>query len=449
MPENMSKSSQARKHLNADALNTSIRNQLDKVFDPRCQKNINLSLTDALMAGFAMFQFKDPSLLAFKRRCQDENELQNIKNIYDITQVPAYSSMADVLDPIDPEQLRPAFLAPFKALQRGKALEKFQILGKHYIIALDGTGSFSSQKIKSDNCQVKTNKNTGEITYYQQVVGAAIIHPDLNEVIPLAPEMVSPQDGYNKNDCEQNAIKRWLPKFRNDHPYLNTIVVEDALSSNAPHIQDLNYYNMHYILGVKPGNHDYLYSHIYSAYANGKMVEVSFTDPKDPKKTHLFHFINGVPLNKSNPNLLVNFVGYKEITPTKTKEFNWITDFEITPENVWEIMRIGRARWKIENETFNTLKNQGYNFEHNYGLGKKHLSEVYINLMMLAFLVDQVQQLACPLFREVLKKLKVKKEIWDRMRSLFRSYVVDSIKTILKSICYGYERAELKAIDSS
>ena len=45
----------------------------------------------------------------------------------------------------------------------------------------------------------------------------------------------------------------------------------------------------------------------------------------------------------------------------------------------------GRARWKIENETFNTLKNQGYHFEHNYGHGYQHLSVVLAMLMLLAF----------------------------------------------------------------
>lgn len=443
------KKSKVRKHLNADALNIAIRNKLTEVFDPRCQKDVNLSLTDALMSGFAMFQLKDPSLLAFERRCEDENELQNLKNIYNIVQVPAYSSMKDILDPVDPEQLRTAFQAPFKALQRGKVLEQFQILDDHYLLTLDGTGSFSSQKVKSASCQTKVNKKTGEKTYYQQVVGAALVHPDFKEVIPLPPQMVTPQDGDNKNDCERNAVRRWLPKFRQDHPYLKIIVTEDALSSNAPHIEDLHKHNMHYILGVKPGSHDYLYSHVCSAYANGKMIEVSITDPNNPKKLHLFHFINGLPLNKSNPDLLVNFIGYKEITPENNKSFDWITDFEITHDNLWEIMQAGRARWKIENETFNTLKNQGYHFEHNYGLGQKHLSEVYVNLMMLAFLVDQVQQLACPLFRAALKKFKVKKEIWDRMRSLFRLYEVDSMKTILSSIAHGFNMAKLKAFDTS
>ena len=69
--------------------------------------------------------------------------------------------------------------------------------------------------------------------------------------------------------------------------------------------------------------------------------------------------------------------------------FSWVTDFTITKDNMFKIMRGGRARWEIANETFNTLKNQGYNFGHNYGLGKKNLSMIFVMLMMLAFLVDQ------------------------------------------------------------
>ena len=151
-----------------------------------------------------------------------------------------------------------------------------------------------------------------------------------------------------------------------------------------------------------------------------------------------------MPLNKSNPDLLVNFVAQIEKGPKKNREFSWITDLKVTPENVWEIMRAGRSRWKIENETFNTLKNQGYHFEHNFGLGKKHLSEIYINLMMLAFLVDQTQQIACPLFQAVLKKMKFKKYLWEKMRVFFRSYIVYSITDIFNAILYGRGRVELR-----
>jgi hypothetical protein len=82
-----------------------------------------------------------------------------------------------------------------------------------------------------------------------------------------------------------------------------------------------------------------------------------------------------------------------------------VTDVRVSQRNVYHLMRGGRARWKIENATFNTLKNQGYHFEHNYGHGEQHLSVVFAMLMMLAFGVDQAQQLCCAWFQAVWTKL--------------------------------------------
>ena len=86
---------------------------------------------------------------------------------------------------------------------------------------------------------MKINLKTGEITYYHQMLGAAIVHPDYKEVIPLAPEPIIKQDGGTKNNCERNASNRFLEKLRTVHPHLRIIVTEDALNSNAPHIHEL------------------------------------------------------------------------------------------------------------------------------------------------------------------------------------------------------------------
>jgi hypothetical protein len=82
----------------------------------------------------------------------------------------------------------------------------------HYLLNLDGTGFFSSKKLFSDICLQKENKTTGEKTYHLQMLGAAIVHPDFKEVIPLAPEFIMKQDGETKNDCERNAAKRFFEK---------------------------------------------------------------------------------------------------------------------------------------------------------------------------------------------------------------------------------------------
>jgi hypothetical protein len=95
---------------------------------------------------------------------------------------------------------------------------------------------------------------------------------------------------------------------------------------------------------------------------------------------------------------------------------------------------VAEPRWKIENETFNTLKNQGYNFGHNYGLGKKNLSIVFVMLMMLAFLVDQALQISCSLFNAVWKKLKSKRSLWETIRAVFCLFEVNSMETLYEVI---------------
>jgi hypothetical protein len=423
----------SRKHLNADALFKRLHKDFSGVSDFR-DGDIDISMADVLMSGFAVFSLKDPSLLAFdKRRATDGN----LESIYHIENVPCDTQMRTILDEANPEEIRPAYKNIFKELQRGKALEPMVFFQGCYLVSLDGTGHFSSKKLFSDGCLKKVSKKTGEITYYQQILGAAIVHPDFKEVIPLAPEPIVKQDGQKKNDCERNAAKRFFEKLREDHPHLPIIITEDALSSNAPHIREAEKYNLHYILGVKNGDHPFLFSQVEEAQNRGLTTQFELVDKNDPDKIHRFLFVNQVPLNKSNQDLLTNFLEYWEITPEKTQHFSWVTDFTITTGNAFELMRGGRARWKIENETFNTLKNQGYHFGHNYGLGKKNLSTVFVMLMMLAFLVDQTQQICCPLFRRAWHKMGSKRELWERMRSLFSDFAFKSMRMLYEAIIFG------------
>ena len=424
-----------RKHLNADALFTTMRCGFEKIEDHR-NGNGKIPLADALMSGFAMFSIKDPSLLQFdQRRLRSPH---NLKTIFGIGTIPCDTSMREILDGVDPNDLRPLFKDAFRQLQRGKALEKMVFMEGCYLLNLDGTGYFSSKKKHSEYCLEKVNSKTGEITYYLQMLGAAIVHPDFSEVIILCPEMIIKQDGETKNDCERNAAKRFFEHLRREHPHLPLIVNEDALSSNAPHIRELQRHNLHYILGVKPGDHEFLFQYVDTAAQRGDTIEFTFVDEKKSDIHHYFRVLNNVPLNKSNQDLLVNFVEYwgKNTTTGKTQHFSWITDFTVTEDNAYQIMRGGRARWKIENETFNTLKNQGYNFGHNYGLGKKHLSTVFVMLMMLAFLVDQILQLCCALFKAIWKALRTKKALWEQIRSLFYIFEIESMEALYRAILH-------------
>ena len=442
-----------RKHLCADSLIKQLKNCFDEIPDCRA-KNTKFSLSDVLMSGYGVFSLKCNSLLQFDKKRQDVTEMENIKSVFKVENVPCDSQMRNVLDEVDSEKLRPAFTKIFAQLQRGKVLERMTYFNDHYLLSLDGIEVYSSEKNFSENCLSRKLRN-GTIEYYQQFLGAVIVHPERKEVIPLCPEMIIKQDGNDKNDCERNAAKRFLKKFRNEHPHLKTIVIEDALAANAPHIRKLQKYNCRYIIGVKPKGNKFLFNYVEKAIeensndvVESEIKELATHNPKGQKRkkaktvTHKFRFMNNIPLNESNKDVKVNFLEYWEIDEQneKPKHFSWITDIEVTKANSYKLMRSGRARWKIENETFNTLTNQEYNLKHNFGLGGKNLSTNFILLMMLAFLVDQIQQLCCPLFQAALKKLGGKKYLWSEIISLFTRFEIDSVKTMLEAMVYGIKR---------
>ena len=155
---------------------------------------------------------------------------------------------------------------------------------------------------------------------------------------------------------------------------------------------------------------------------------------------HRFRFLNDVPLNASRADVRVNFMEYWEISKDTLPHFSWVTNVRVSTRNVYTLMRGGRARWKMENETFNTLKNQGYHFEHNDGHGEQNLSVMFAALMMLAFVVDQTPQLCCALFRAVWLKLGSKRLLWERLRALFSGYRLASMRELLEALFDGYER---------
>ena len=416
-----------RKHLSASGLFKIAYARFEKIKDIRAE-NQKVSLADALMSAFAMFSLKDPSLLAFEERRTSDG---NLKRVYGIKTIPCDTQMRTIADEVAPEELRPLYTDTFRQLQRGKVLEKLVFMEGSYLLSLDGTGYFSSNEVHCSSCLEKKSSKTGEIRYAHQMLGGAIVHPDHAAVVPFAPEAIIKQDGETKNDCERNAAKRFLENLRQDHPHLPLIVVEDGLSSNAPHIYELQKHALHYILGAKEGDHKFLFDYVNKSQTTEFEREIEGT-------IHGFRFINQVPLNEFNPELLVNFVEYWEIKASKTQHFSWVTDFTVTSANVFQIMRGGRARWKIENETFNTLKNQGYHFEHNFGHGSKNLSVVFATLMMFAFLVDQIQLLSSDLFQSALEKVGSRIRFWEHVRSLFFTLDFDCMEDIFRSLLYGF-----------
>ena len=438
-----------RKKLSADGLMELLGNSFSKISDHRGDK-VKYSLRDSLMTSFAAFSLKYDSFNSFFDELDESaNKRISVQHLFKVQEVPSATRLKEIIDPVPSENLAPAFNDIFRELQRGKELEKFKFLDQYYLLALDGTQTFQSYNIHCDKCLVKKPKNgKGDISYSHQMLAGCIVHPQMKQVIPVSPEPIQNDDGSTKNDCERNAAKRFLKKFRKEHPKLPTIVTEDGLASNGPHIRDLKSFDMRFILGAKPGDHKYLFNWINSLENMQKSVRYHFKGQKVIRRiTQEIRYTNDAPLNDANSDLLVNFLEVTETVEKKTEEithdsngiatvsyqwvkegkatkFSWVTDLKLNPNNVFDIMMAGRKRWAIENETFNTLKNLGYNLERNFGHGNENLATNFSLLMMLAFFVDQVQELCCSTFQAVLTKVKRKKRLWSKLRSSFLVYVI-------------------------
>jgi hypothetical protein len=419
-----------KKHLSFNALRKILSRGFLEIADFRQEGKVQHGVHDVLMSGFAMMFYQDSSLLQFQQKLQEAIHKNNLQTLFQVESIPKDSQMREVIDEVESRELEALFEEFFKPLQRGKHLGGYRVLRDYYVISVDGSGYFGSDKIHCSGCLKKEAKK-GKIAYEHKIVQAALMHPDKRQVLPLAPEEVKNTDGRDKQDCEIEAGKRLVRKIRRSHFKLKIILVGDSLYSKQPFMGELKKEGMRYVLVVKEDDHKLLMEWVNE---QRQLKEVSRTEVKDKKgRLHIYEWINEVPLNGNKNTLWVNYFEYWLVNEGKgTYHNSWVTDFRVDRENVAELVRIGRCRWKIENETFNTLKNQGYHIEHNFGHGEKHLSINFFLLNLLAFFMHQIFELTDPLYQECRRAFGSRRNLWDHLRISIHLLIFPDWETLLK-----------------
>jgi Transposase DDE domain len=425
---------QLQQNINFDQLMRFLDRQFQPIPDHRAS-NARYSLADVLKSAFAMFSLKCPSLLDFTT--QSVPEQSNLHSIYRIDGViPCDNQMRGILDPLDPQHLRPLFRTLFLRLRQAGLIREYQYWQQFVIVSVDGVEHFSSTKVHCPSCTTRTHRN-GVVSYHHAGLAAVLLHPDQLEVFPLDFEPILRHDGAKKNDCERNAAKRLCAELDERYHDLPILLVEDALYANAPHIRQITHYGWHYVLNVKPDSHQSLFKQFAGRQASGQVKELR--QPDEHGVEHYYAWTNDLCLCESAIDVKVNYLRYEQTAPDgQVTRWTWITNLGLSARTVEKVMRAGRARWKIENETFNTLKNQGYHFAHNYGHGEQHLATVLAVLMLMAFLIDQIQQRCCGMFRRLWKGLGTKAKLWATLRSLFRVLMFESMESLYRHMASLY-----------
>lgn len=390
--------------------------------------NATYPLGDCLKAGYAMFSLKSPSLLAFRQSLEYEVRQENLQRIYGLQSIPGDTALREAIDGINPQELYGAFEGALEQLRHEGVWESRKVLGGYLPISIDATGHYCSGKQSCPHCLVKNLRN-GQQIFHHQMLGAVQVHPESKSVFPVSGEAIVRQDGHTKNDCEQNAAKRLIPRVAEQLTGDKLLFLLDALYATGPVVKLIKEHQASFLITIKEG---YVLLQADRLKKEGKLQQLSWSNAKTKSTVR---FTSDLVLNGKHREQLVNYIEYEQvdIRSGKVKYANkWITDIPIHESNIQELVGVARARWKIENETFNTLKNQGYNLEHNYGHGKKYLATNFALLTLLAFLVDQIAQVLDYYFQKAYKKAGSKGRLWEKVRQVFDLFPAMSMNAIYK-----------------
>ncbi|MEM6379568.1 MAG: hypothetical protein AAF705_15285 [Bacteroidota bacterium] len=400
------------------------------------RKNSSYSISDVCKSGFAVYSLKAPSLLAFRPKTPAEKS--NLRACFGISELPSDSGLRKILDGVDSMEMRKVFDKTFQYLEDQQVVSEYKIMSDSILLSIDGVHHYSSKSVKCDCCLTKKHRD-GTTTYSHSMLSAAMVCPGKSEVFIVDNEPIVQQDGEVKNDCERNAGKRLLRRIKEIHGSKSIVYAMDALYGCGPIIDLIKTSspNWSYIINAKEDGHQHLFTQFDENNEKGK---VEWKNWRRKEGTFEVGWINGLSLNASRQDLnvnmlIVNLKGKKG----KVTTFHYLTDIDLKKENVMEVLSAGRSRWKIENEVFNTLKNQQYNFEHNFGHGQQFLATNFAYLMMLAFNVDQIRQYGSRIFRSIWKGLKSKREVWDAFRVTFKMVIASSIDDLAHKLLSIYE----------
>jgi hypothetical protein len=427
--------------LTQDGLMGLLHEAIEHIRDPRqVSNNLRYDLQDIVLAAFSVFFMQCASFLEHQRQMQSYRGRSNAQTLFGLNKLPTTPQVRNVLDKISSALFNGVFLGVFRALKVGGFLKSYEVLKGNFLVALDGTQYFSSHQIHCEQCNHRHHED-GTIDYYHQAVLPAIVAPGQGVALPLAPSMVEPQDGHNKQDCENAAAKRWINGHSEAFAGEAFTYLGDDLYSCQPICELIRSKGANFIFTCLPSSHVELYKWLEHLEKLGEIKhEREEYHRLRQHEVSEYRYVNQVPLRDEDPSLLVNWceVTIKRMSDGKVLYHNaWVTLHHLEKEILASVVAAGRCRWKIENENNNTLKTKGYHLEHNFGHGQQHLSSTLLVLNLIAFLFHAVLQLVDEKYQLIRKKRGPRKGFFEDLRSLTKFFLFENWQALIDFMISG------------
>ena len=413
-----------------------LRRVIEALADPRKpSNNYHYSLMNLVLGAFSAFFMQNESFLEHQRQLHSRCGRNNAQTLFGVLKIPSSAQIRNVLDGIPASGLFPIFGWVYQALKQRGYLKSYEILSGQLLVVLDGCEYHSSSKVYCPCCSQRTHK-TGKVTYFHSAILPAIVHPEKEEVISLAPEFIRPQDGHKKQDCEIEAAKRWVANNASLFEGQGITLLGDDLYSHQPMTEQALTHNFNFIFVCLPQSHSTLEEWLTFLDKTGEIK--TFEHKRylhGQAEIWSYRYVNQVPLRNEEPAQMVNWC---ELTVKRDKDGeviyhnSWVTNHSLFPEVLPEVVVAGRGRWKTENENHNVLKNRGYHLEHNFGHGQQHLSMFLLTLNLLAFLFHTVLGLVDQRYQRARQQRGIRRGFFQDLLSLTKYLLFEGWEHLLE-----------------
>ena len=408
--------------------------------DPRRGRNRRYAMADIGMAALSVFFMQSPSFLAHQRALAQARPRSNAHTLFGLARIPCDNHIRQLLDGVPTTHFDDALYGLVEDLDAHGALAAMRRLDDRVLVALDGTEYFRSRKLHCDHCSTRM-RNDGAVEYFHQMVAAHLVAPGRNLTLPLPPGFIQPRDGAAKQDCERQAVKRWLARHGPRCAALRPLYLGDDLYACQPVCQAMLDGGGDFLLTAKPASHKTLYE-----YLDGirPPTRRRTTGRGAKRRIHRYRWMTDLPIRDGDDALRVNWLEITSARPDGTVAYRgaFLTSLDVDRDNVAELAHCARARWKIENETFNVLKQHGYHLEHNFGHGTDTLASVLVVLNLLAFALHAVCELAETLWHQARERLSTRVRLFEHLRTVTEYHVFPSWTALMALLATGATAAQ-------
>jgi len=389
------------------------KQELQKIEDHR--KKTDYEISELLFGAIALFLFKQGSRNTFNNHRNDKDFQSNYEKLFWM-RLPHQDTINDLFRVLNPKELEEFKTSMIRELIEKKVLHQWRLLGKYFVVAIDGTGVHSYSERHCEKCLTRTLKS-GKMIYFHNVLEAKLVLPN-GLAISLATEWIENDSlEYDKQDCELKAFKRLSEKLKNSFPRLPICIVGDGLYPNKTVFEICEKNSWEYITTLKDGNLASVWEEAESLMPLQKDNKLEITThKKTERKTTKHQWVTEINYKGH----ILNWIKTEE----DNKKYVFVTSLKITKKTATLISFSGRLRWKIENEGFNDQKNGGYELQHKYSEVSLTATKNYYQALQIAHMINQLVVLGQKLKSYLKKKITIK-HLWTELLAFLKYGSVD------------------------